>query len=282
MRKLIFIFLISFASFAQGNLVTREIFGNKSDFITFDTKLVEGDLFTIRRASDNIEQAFTYSQIIDGTYASFVSATSGYVKEWKSKNKKLTAFSNAYQPFLIENSGNPYLDFSVQGMCLEVPNNLKIGNDFIATIILNDELNPNSQRNNLALVGNSLVKFAFQLGGGGGFGGVVINTSPAASMTSTKEWAIPNTGLFKLITITYIGGVLNLYINNSIATEKTPTYPIGVNSGEFNKIVLGGRGGISGLGKINKYKHFSIRTGFDLGTFNVSSYNLQIMSKYGI
>lgn len=257
-------------NFAYGNYNNR--------FETFD---VVDNYFVIRRESDNVEQEFTPLQITNGTYASFISGTNGFVKEWKNAKKKLTAFSNTYQPYLREGSGFPYVDFSVQGMCLETTNTLIIENDFISTIILNEELNQNNQRNNFALVGDSLVKFALQLSGTG-LAGVVLNTAPSTNMTATNEWTVSNSAVFKIITITYIGGVLNLYLNNVLASTTTITYTIGVYSSTINKIILGGRGFDSALGKVNKYKHFSIRTGSDLSGYDFSTYTAAIMTKYGI
>lgn len=266
------------------NLITRELFGGKAEFFnSFDTKGDTGVVFVVRRANDNVEQSFTYNQITDGTYATFVSGTSGFVKEWKSKRKKMTAFSNTYQPYLVENSGNPYLDFSVQGMCLESPNTLKINNDFVATIVIYNETNGNNQRNNLALVGSSLAKFAFQLSGTG-LGNVVVDSAAGANMIQTKDFSISNTSGFKMITITYIGTVLNLYVNNVLVANSTPLSPYtnGLVAGNLNRIILGGRGANTNLGKINRYKHFSIRTGSTLSGYDFSSYTASMMTRYGL
>jgi hypothetical protein len=103
-------------------------------------------------------------------------------------------------------------------------------------------------------------------------------------MIADYRFSISNPS-FKLVTFRYVGGVLSVYINNILVTLTSGAsgYPIGMSTGLIGKINLGATRGIGGnIGKVNKYKHLSILSGSDLSSFDVSVYNLEIITRYSI
>ena len=90
-------------------------YGNLSltNFITFDTKpSSENNLFLINRTSDDAQSSFTNTQITDGTYSTFISGTTGKITNIDYLNKSLSQSSDTRKPFLVQNTNDPFLDFT--------------------------------------------------------------------------------------------------------------------------------------------------------------------------
>jgi hypothetical protein len=247
----------------------------KSEY-SFD--LDQNSSFLIRRESDNVEQVFSYSEVIDGTYDSFISGTNGAVNEWKYLGK--TFYNNTdttSQPRLLSNSGSPYIYDYNEGGYLKLTKTLDLRNDWIITLISEKEENGTSQRVNLSVRDNYGKSFVlqFQIYGTSFF----YVDQPAGSFSDGYSFSDDNSQAFKLWTFERKAGVLKVYKNNTLISHTANTY----NCSDFNTadtVLLGHRG--DGLGKINKYKHLSLLTGANATNTDTSTYNQAIMTKYGI
>jgi hypothetical protein len=245
-------------------------------FDTLNTSEPTKNAFLIRRESDNVEQTFTFSEVINGTYATFINATNGAVRKWFGNLNYIEQTNTAYQPRLKDNSGNPYVDEYAQGYLLRGKHYASLVNDSIVTLIFKDELSNNNQRSNVAIRGFLSDVFALELTSTAGY---VVYDKTGNMINEDYNFGYANNGLFKLLTFSKIGGVKKVYINNVDTAQGTSTFTIGANPA-VNDVILGGRD--NGYGKINKYQHLGLLTGVDLSTFDLSAYNLAIMTKYGI
>ena len=252
-----------------------------TDFITFDTiPSTEKNLFSINRTSDSAQSYFTNSQVTDGTYSTFVNGTTGKVNSFSYGKLTLSQNIDAKKPLLIQNGNSPFLDFNNAGMFLSGRHNLSLKRDFVFTIICNKEFGSSGQRQNFGILSNDKCYFSFSLNGVDSVNVTVNSTIPLPSTPNAVK-AIDNLEGFRLITVTYLNGVINVYKNNSLLNNGgTPNSPS--TNPFYNKILLNGTGQGFTDERINKYKHFSVRSGADLTTFNVSTYNQSIMTKYSI
>lgn len=246
-------------------------------FDTLNTSEPTKNAFLIRRESDNVEQTFTFSEVINGTYATFINATNGAVRKWFGNLNYIEQTNTAYQPRLKDNSGNPYVDEYAQGYLLRGKHYASLVNDSIVTYIFKDETNANSQRSNISIRGFGMDVFSLELVSP--TAGYVVYNKVGNMELSDYSFAYANDGLFKLLTFTIIGGVKKVYINNIDTTKGAGGYEIGANP-TVNDVILGGRE--NGYGKINKYQHLGLFTGVDLSGINISDYNTALMTKYGI
>jgi hypothetical protein len=281
------------------NNLTFQIYGLKKNTLNarWDTKsyVPSNNVFDVRRSSDNVTQTFNYTQIIDGTYDTFLtSGSTGFISKWYGDNYNLTNTNTINQPKLISNSGNPY-SYSygtapLGGNALLCDHNIKFLNDWIVTIVLNGEENNNSQRANLTIATSTKVVLAFQI--------ATSSTSTYATLLYEKNVSTIATNMiadlkfnisnpnFKLVTFRYVGGVLSAYTNNTLVTltnANADPYTIGMSTGLIGKINLGAIRNIGGnIGKVNKYKHLSIVSGNDLSSFDISAYNQEIITRYSL
>ena len=256
-------------------------YGNLSltNFITFDTKpSSQNNLFLINRTSDNVQSSFTNTQITDGTYSTFISGTTGKINQLNYSKIRLNQSLNSIQPLLTQNTNDPFLDFNTQGMFLSGRHNLALKRDFIFTMICNKEFNGNSERQNFGILSSTNCYFSVQLSGNSVT--VAINQVAGTNMTPSVTKSIDNLEDFRLITVTYLNSVISIYKNNVLLSDGGSSFLLKT-APIYNNIIFGGRGS-DGSGKINKYKHFSVRTEADLTSFNVSTYNQSIMTKYSI
>ena len=253
-----------------------------STSIYFDTKSSIGsnEVFLVRRASDNVEQTFTYEQLIDGTYATFLGVNEGFIKNWIGINSILSQATNTYQPKLIPNTGNSFVyDHTIEAN-IKGAHDLDFSGDWVVTVILEKEENGNSDRMNFAIQSVNNIVLGVLLSPYGN-ADVYINKLPSSSgITAFKSFPYANTSVFRLFTFKYISGVLTIQLNNSNLTLSAPVRPGGMYRND-NSIHIGDRGDNS-AGKINKYKHFGIVAGVEATSLDVSAHNLSIMSKYGL
>jgi hypothetical protein len=250
---------------------------SSNDFITFDTKpSVKNNLFLINRSTDDAQSSFTNTQLTDGTYSNFISGTTGKITNIDYSRTSLIQTVTTNKPLLIQNINDPFIDCSGT-QSLVGNHNLILKRDFIFTMICNKEFNTNSQRQNFGLLSSNNCYFSVLLTGNSV--NVVANVPAANTITPAATKSIDNIEDFRLITVTYLNGVINVYKNNVLLSDGGTAFSLGT-SAFYNKIILGGRG--DGSSKVNKYKHFSVRTQADLTSFNVSAYNQSVMSKYSI
>ncbi len=256
------------------DLLHRKKIKNKPA-ISFDT-IGSGEAYTIRRESDDVEQSFTYEQVLDGTYDTFVSGSFGAIKEWKSNLLTLSQITKTSQIRLISNSGTPYLDDYDQDNALYSNHNLNISGDWIFSFILKDEMFTGSQRVNFGIRGT-----------GNNFFGININTTGivriAIDNLTTMDKYISSSVInaFSLYTFSRIGGVFKGQVNNIEKTQTPDSYSMTVNISE-NQMVLGARGLTGDLGKITKYRHLGILTGTGATNTDLNEYNQSIMTKYSV
>ncbi len=254
-------------------------FGNAP--FSFDTKssTPSNNVFVVRRESDNVEQTFNYTQITDGTFDTFVSGSEGAIKEWIAQDGSgLKQLTNTRQPRLKSGVINPYIDNYAIDKDLQFSRVSNMSGDSIVSVILKDELNNNNQRANVIIRGTGSNLFAFQLTPGSG--NVLYDS--VGVVVGDYGFNYANNGIFKLFTFTRIGGVKKLYINNVEITQLAgnTTYTLRTDSTTPNMIVIGGRG--SGSGKITKYQHLGLVVGAEATATNISTYNTDLMTKYGI
>ena len=248
-----------------------------TNFLSFDTKPSTADnLFLINRTSDNTQASFTNTQVTDGTYSTFVSGTTGKITNLKYGKLSLSQTVDTSKPLLIQNTNDPFLDFS-QSTFLSGRHNLNIKRDFIFTIICNQEGANVNQRQNFGLLSSDKCYFSMILSPNSV--NVTVDSTVPLPSTPNVTKSTNNLNAFRLITVTYINGVINVYQNNSILSNGGTIYSCATTP-LYNNIILNGRG--DGENKLNKYKHFSVRSEADLTSFNVSTYNQSIMTKYSI
>ena len=253
-----------------------------NNFITFDTKpSSENNIFLINRASDNVQSSFTNTEVTDGTYSTFISGTTGKITQLNYGKIKLNQSVDLNKPLLVQNTNDPFLDFNTQGMVMSGIHNLSLKRDFIFTMICNKEFNTSNQRQNFGLLSATKCYFAVQLTGNSV--NVVVNATASGAMAASATKAIDNNENFRLITVTYLNSVISVYKNNVLLNNGGNAFSVGTTT-TYNNIILGAKGtsGAGGAGKINKYKHFSVRTEDDLTSFDVSTYNQSVMTKYSI
>jgi len=235
--------------------------------------------FLIKNETTASQRLFSYAEVIDGTYSTWLSGANGGVLEWKSNG--LTLFSGATNYVrLIANAGNPYLNDWEQSASLGVQRTVNMSQDWIITCVLDKELNGNNQRLNIGVRGTGSNLFGLQLNGGNGY--VVYDRLATGSGDPDFSFTYPYTDVFKVFTFTKIGGIVKVYVNDLEKTKGAQSWLTTTNLIAQNTIVLGSRyypG--EGAGKITNYKHLKVLTG-DLSSFNLSVYNQAIMTKYGI
>jgi hypothetical protein len=264
------------------NLMARQDFGNKKgSSYSFDTLSSNSSAtaFEVRRESDNVTQMFTYVQLLDGTYNTFLGGGNGAIKNWYGNGLTLNQNNTTLQPRLTYNSGNPYVNGYDYVKSLFTSHNINLSMDWIVSIIVGEESNANNENCNFFITNSSNVVFAFSITSASGFANIQLNR-PIGNISTQGQFTLPNTG-FKLLTFKYVAGVLTIYLNNSIVTLSAGSnvYTVRVIS-SGNTLGLNDRGDTSG-GRINQYKHLGVIAG-KLSSFDVSTYNLSIMTKYGI
>ena len=241
------------------------------------------NVFVARRESDNAEQTFTYGDFQDGTYSTWLGGSIGHIKDWIGENLTISkGTSNTLQPLLVANGTNPYDNNSAQSMSLQGNHNLDVTNDWIVSIVLEKELNGNNQRQNVGIQGIDKQLFCLSINTAGLCTYLFNRTTYSYSLIGDGSFSIPTTTVFRLLTFSFIGGVFRAYLNNTEKTLGAPneTYTLGLLKNN-NVVVLGNRGDNT-TGKINKYKHLGLVAGADLSGFDISAYNAEIMSRYGI
>ena len=77
------------------NNVAFQIYGSKRNSLNarWDTKsyVPVNNAFDVRRSTDNVTQTFNYTQLIDGTYDTFLTGgATGYISKWYGDNYNLT------------------------------------------------------------------------------------------------------------------------------------------------------------------------------------------------
>lgn len=247
--------------------------------MSFDT-VGTGTVFTIRRESDNVEQSFTYTEITDGTYDTFVSGSEGAVKEWIG-NLATLSNTGTDQMRLKSNAGNPFLDDYTEQAYLSMAQTLDMSGDSVFSLIFKDELNNNNQRSNLVARGSGTNLFGLQLLSASGY---VVYDQAGGAVNPDYSFPFSNDGLFKLLTFTRKSGVTKVYVNGVEITKEAggTTYTIRTESTILvaNTTFLGANG--SGNGKVTKYRHVAIIVGQDATNLDVAAYNQDLMTKYGI
>lgn len=238
--------------------------------------------FLIINETTLAERLFTYQEVIDGTYDTWLNGAEGGIKKWNYGDLSLNSGTSTFIR-LKSNAGNPYLNDWDQNANLGVVSYIMMSGDWIITLILDKELNVNNQRLNLGVRGNTSKLFGLQLyADGRGF--IVIDRLTGGTSIPDYEFNYPTTTAFKLFTFTKISGVFETRINNSVValTPNTGAFII-TDQISANSIVLGSRSyPNAGLGKITNYQHIKVKTGNDLSSLDISAYNQSIMTKYSI
>ncbi len=235
--------------------------------------------FLIKNETTSAQRSFTYAEIIDGTYDTWLSGANGGVLSWTNNGITLTNGSTSYVR-LKSNSGSPYLNDWEQQANLHAYTPIDMSQDWVITVILDRELNGNNQRLNLGVRQDATRLFGLQLEANG-VANVVIDRSTGGSGLPDYKFSYPYTTVFKLFTFSKIAGVFKVDINNvDTALNSTTDWLTTTNLLPDNYMTLGNRG-TSGSGKVTNYKHFKVLTG-DLSELNRSAYNQAIMTKYGI
>ena len=236
--------------------------------------------FLIKNETTLEERLFSYAEVVDGTYDTWLSGANGGVLEWESNGLSLFSGFTEYIR-LIANAGNPYLNDYSQNANLGIQKKVNMSQDWVITCILDKELNGNNQRLNIGVRGTGLNAFGLQLGNSG-IGYVSHDRNTLGSTIDDFSFAYPQTDPFKLFTFVKINGVVTPYINNVSVAKGTDSLSTWTHTISENSIVLGSRSyPVEGSGKITNYKHLKVLTG-DLSSLDLSAYNQLIMTKYGI
>jgi hypothetical protein len=254
---------------------------------SFDTKsdTPTDKAFTIRRLSDSVEQDFTFAEVIDGTYETFISGTQGAIKSWYNGAFKLEQTTNiAHQPLLVVNAGSPYVDDKDQVSGVEGYNiPTSFSNDWVITAIFGKENNNNNQRLTYGICGDILHEnFRFDIK----WDGTLCPQTNVNTEVSTPPvgYSNANSDSFNVYAFSNIGGVFKVYKNDvEITSTVTPSWSVKDNEIDIlNSIRIGHPNAGATVGKINKHQHLGIVYDTDLSGFDLSAHNQAIMTKYGI
>jgi len=240
-------------------------------------------VFVIRRGSDNVEQNFNYVQLTDGTFATFIGVSEGFIKSWTADNgTKLENTNVLYQFKMIVSGGVVYLDDFGENNSLSFYRTINMSQDWVISFIMKDEVNNNNQRCNVSVKQNdtNMVGIAISR---------MTATNARLSFTINRiesngvadSYFDFNHILYSLITLSRIGGVIKAQLNNVDKTLTAGGSTTFSHYQEVNSITLGARGQ-NLAGKITKYKYLGLRLGGDLSAFSLSSFNTAIMTKYSI
>jgi hypothetical protein len=240
----------------------------------------ENSTFLIRRTIDNTEQVFNYSDIIDGSYDTFIIGGQGAIKEWIIGSNKFVQNIDSLQPFLVSNSGNPYVDDTTQAQNMSMSiNDIDLSADWVITCVLEEEKNGNNGRMNFSMSDSAENNVVVQLSPySNNF--IYIDQPIGGGISDGYYFSNVNKTLWRLLTFSRIGGVLNVQTSNVDTAFGAITYN-SFNGFPAGTIAFGDRGDNS-AGKINKYKHFGLVTGLDLSGFDISEHNNSIITKYNI
>jgi len=251
---------------------------------SFDTLSDVGtdNAFLIRRVSDNVEQSFTYAEVINGIYATFISGSQGAIKEWYNGNNKLIQTTTTAQPFLVVNGGKPYIDDTLDISGLKGNNIVSsFSNDWVITAIVNKGSNANNQRLLYGVCGDTLYEnFRLSIVSWKGLGYIKLNSNQTI-VNSDISFPVGSSNDLNVYSFSKINGVFTVRKNNNelvLGAEAWSIYDYDYDI--TNSIRLGLRG--NGPGEINKHQHLGIVYNNDLSGFDLSAHNNEIMIKYGI
>jgi hypothetical protein len=250
---------------------------------SFDTKsdTPSNNAFTIRRESDDAEQTFSYTQINDGTFDTFVAGSEGAVTQWFGSDGSVFRNTNkANQPRLKSGVDNPYVDDYYGPAVLARDQTLNLSGDYIVSCILKEETNNNNGRINFGLRGSGSNAFGVQLQSTGD-GYIIYNRVVSGNPDYNFTWT--NDANFKLFTFTSLSGVLSLYINNvEITLNAGGGWTTSTASLAENQVLLGNTQYNGGGGKVTKYQHLGVVVGETATNMNISDYNTFLMVRYGM
>ncbi len=246
----------------------------------FDFEMDTNASFLIRRESDNVEQTFTYAEVIDGTYDAFVTGTEGAVKKW-FKGTELMQNATG-QMRLKSNAGYPYLDDYFQKASLWKSGIGDMAGDWVISVIREDEYYGGNQSLSFAVrgTGANLLGVMFRATNGPECC-IVIDRLTSETGVPDYKFIHNQNGLFKLFTFSKIGGIFKVHYNNTEVTLTSSSTLTATQDAYENTATLGNTFPNGGGGKITKWKHFGMNSG-DLSGFDLNAYNQSIMTKYGI
>ena len=244
--------------------------------MVFDTiKTPDLNAFEIRRSSDQNTAIFKYSEITNGAYSTFLGGDTGFVINWFGNNGNFTQSNTALQMALVQNNTKPFLNDTTQQINMSAPLNVSMSNDWIVSCVVGNELNNNNGRQNLTIYDSSLVRFSFAIDSASKKMDFYVDKNKSGTMTSIGSFVYGS--VFALLTVSKIGGVIKVYKNGVLQTLGAQNYA-GSGQTRSNVVLLGDRG--DGLGKINQYKHIAILSSQDFSSFNIASYNSELVNRY--
>jgi len=248
---------------------------------SFDTLSDVGtdNAFLIRRVIDNVEQTFTYTEVIDGTYAAFISGSQGGIKEWIGNKISLKSISNTSQPLL---NSTPFVDDNTPGSGLvsdAVFNGDLANSDYCVSLVIGNELNGSNQRSNFKICSGTDV-FSVMLMTNISYQTAHINVATTKVNSSQPDFSYNKMkDGFKILIFHVINkNLVGTYFDGVKLTANETAYSENSNSNIFpNKILLGVRDLVQSAGKITPYKHAGI-------TYNVNPIELSnsLNAKYSI
>jgi len=244
-------------------------------------------VFVIRRGSDNVEQNFNYAQLTDGTFATFIGVSEGFVKSWTADNGIKLENANVSNQFkMIVSGGVVYLDDFGGVNSISFYRTINMSQDWVISFIMKDELNTNNQRANISIKQNitNMVGVAVQrITATNARLSFVIDRDESliAPINTADSYFDFDHSLYSLITLSRIGGVIKAQLNNVDKTLTAGGFSTTVRENAGNAVTLGARQQ-NGEGKITKYKYLGLRLGGNLSAFSLSSFNTAIMTKYSI
>jgi len=235
--------------------------------VIFDLKNYGNDvnfkLFEVERSSDLLVASFSYNELQNGTYTTWLGGANGNLLRWKDgvSGKQLQGsklVGTGLNPCLLQTS---YLDDATEfaGMYnigdFDVP---LLTGTYCVSLILHDELNGSSQRLNLGIRGNDGGFFGFALQPESGYysGRYYFKTTDFASGDSPDGYGYKIKNGYKVvvfkITDSYVDSIL---VDGAIIpiTRSTAENYVRVSELQPKMITLGTRG-LDTSGRINRYK----------------------------
>ena len=234
--------------------------------VIFDLKNYGNDvnfkLFEVERSSDLLVASFSYNELQNGTYATWLGGSNGHLLRWKDGVSGLEMKGSK----LVGNGANPcfltpnYIADPTQTAGMYVVGNFDVPmltGTYCVSLIHDQEYNTNNQNINLGITGNDGGFFMFQWRGTGGFNGGKHFFKTTNIGNYTSDGHVNNTNPnFKIVVYKIVDSyVTDILINGvSLTIDRTATIAaIGSESMPSKSIYLGAKL-IDLASKISNYK----------------------------
>jgi hypothetical protein len=242
------------------------------------------NIFLVQNSVNLTERYFKASELIDGTYSTWLNGSNGNIKEWLSQNN--TIFTPDGTIKLTGGSSAAVID-GEESDKLKCYQNFDFSGDWVVSSILNWIEQPANLRVSLSIIGAAPEQtFSFFCRRSMEFY-MYVNKAYISNQLPTHEVTgldLSN-GNPMLWTFSNIGGVFKASlngVNKTLGKNPTQTWKYSTRGAQpINSILVGGIWD-SGLGVKHNWKHIGVITGQKATNLNLTNYNNELLTRYGI